>query len=190
MTVPLIVLALWSAPNAVADVIDQMSTLANSVFGPSTSPGQSFTPALNGVGFATFSLETGGPSSTLQVNLFNGSGYGGTLLASTPSLSITNAAFQTIRFDFGGNIALTPGNTYTFQIQVLSGSSIFEQEGSPDPYPGGTEFSSTGVAQTNFDLVFSEGTISAVPEPSTSALFSVAALGLLGFRRRLLGARR
>jgi hypothetical protein len=167
--------------------VDQQNTVATGYLGPSTSPGQSFTPTLTGIDFATFSLATEGPSSSLQVNLYNGDGFGGALLASTPTQNITNTnAFQPVTFDFSSTVALTPGNVYTLQIDVVSGADIFELEGSGNPYPGGFEYDSAGVQQTDYDLVFSEGVnVAATPEPSAIAFLLTGGVGAgIAFRRK------
>lgn len=168
---------------AAGAVIDQQNTTINSNFGPSTAPGQSFTPTLAGIDFATFGLLTSSTSSTLVVNLFGGAGYGGTLLGTTPQVVITNTDFAPVQFNFASTIALTAGNVYTLQIEVTSGAAIFEQESSGNSYVPGDEYGSTGTVQTGFDLAFSEGINSSVPEPSTYAMLGSGVALMIGYRR-------
>jgi hypothetical protein len=166
-------------------IIDQQNTFTNSYFGPSSAPGQSFTPSLNGIDFATFSLATTGASSTLVVNLFSGAGYGGTLLGTTSQMLITNAYpdFETVQFNFSSTVALTAGSLYTLQLDLVGGSDIYEQESASNSYSAGDEYGSVGDVQTGYDLVFSEGINSSVPEPSTYVLLGSGAILLIGFKR-------
>jgi hypothetical protein len=176
-----------AAERAGADpIVDQQNTSTNSIFILSSMAGQSFTPGLNGIDFATFSLRTEGASSTVVLNLFQGAGYGGTLLGSSAAVVITNSSFQTVEFDYASTIALTPGQVYTMQIKVNAGSLIDEDDDSSNPYSGGTEYSSGGVAVAQYDMVFSEGiNAAAVPEPSSLVMCGIAGVvGLVVARRR------
>jgi len=178
--------AFFGAQRAIASTIDQQNTTQNEILSGSDLAGQSFTPALSSIDFATFTLYVAiapGPS-TVQINLLSGDGYGGSLLASTPSQVITNLGPQPIEFDFSSPVALTPGNIYTLQIQLVSGSVLNEYAASGNPYAGGQAYLSNGTVFTDNDLVFSEGTNPAsAPEPATLSMLGLAALGMLSLRR-------
>jgi hypothetical protein len=165
-----------------AKVVDQQSATGESYLGPSSSPGQSFSPTLTRIDFATFSLATSDPTNgalTFAV-LYSGAGFGGSLIgASSNDVLITDASFESYEFDFSPGISLTPSQTYTLQLVDATGSTLYEFDGGGNPYPGGVEYSSTGVAQTAYDVVFSEGIV-AVPEPGSLAqgILGLTVLGL------------
>ena len=103
---------------------DQQSVIQDAVATFGSDMGQWFTPSLNTIDAAEFLLGTDGASSTVQLDLFSGIGYGGALLGSSAPLLITNSfPLQTIHFDFLPSIALTPGNPYTFKLVLTSGGS-------------------------------------------------------------------
>jgi hypothetical protein len=167
--------------------IDQQNTVADSFLGPSGSPGQSFTPTLTGIDTATFELATSDPTNGALVFavLYQGDGFGGSTLASSSNeLSILNtSAFAEYTFNFSPAIALTLGQVYTLRLFDTTGSTLYEEEGSGNPYAGGVEYDSNGVAQTGFDLVFSEG--AQTPEPTTfwTLLAGLAAVGAFVMKR-------
>ena len=71
----------------------------------------------------------------------------------------------------------------------VSGGFTNEEEGSGNPYSGGVEYSSAGVAQVGFDLVFSEGLFdrapAGVPEHGqTLTLLAMSIFLLLAFSLR------
>jgi hypothetical protein len=55
-------------------------------------------------------------------------------------------AFQQIEFDFAAPVALTPGNVYTLQIDLISGTTLDEAAGDSNPYAGGQAYFSRGTA--------------------------------------------
>ena len=177
--------ALLGARSAIAGTIDQQSTFQDDTLSGSTLAGQSFTPTLSSIDFATFSLHLFAVgSSTLQVNLLSGDGYGGSLLGSTPTQTISNLGFQQIEFDFAAPVALTPGDVYTLQIDLISGTTVDEAVGDGNPYAGGQAYFSNGTAFSGSDLVFSEGVSQAsTPEPTTLSMVGFAALAMVGLRR-------
>jgi hypothetical protein len=164
-------------------IIDQQNAVGGSTSFGSTGAGQSFTPSLAGISFATFSLSTPNITDTLQVDLFNGSGYGGTLLASSAPVTVnTGATLQSIEFDFSSTVSLTPGNIYTARIVLSSGTTYGQQFSPSNPYTEGVAFGSNGVPAPTNDLVFSEG-LTVVPEPSALALSALCGIGLAGRRK-------
>jgi PEP-CTERM motif len=81
-------------------------------------------------------------------------------------------------------VALTPGNVYTLQIDLISGTTLDEAAGDGNPYAGGQAYFSSGTAFSGSDLVFSEGTNPAsAPEPTTLSMLGLAALAMVGLRR-------
>ena len=160
-------------------IIDQQNTVGGSSSG-STGAGQSFTPSLVGISSATFNLATPNTNDTFRLDLFNGSGYGGTLLASSAPLTInTSATLQMIEFDFPSTVSLTPGNLYTLRVVLTAGPSYSADFSSSNPYAGGMAFGSSGIPAPSNDFVFSEG-MNGVPEPSTLAQFALCGIGLAG----------
>ena len=181
-------------PVPAAQIIDQQQQQGLAEIGTSgNNAGQSFTPTLAGIDFAIFFIDADGGQNadgsllTLRVDLFEGNGFGGTLLASTAPLVVTTNSFQPIEFNFPTTVALTPGNVYS--LQVVSGAGvgivgfdmlIFLNDG----LPGGTAFNQFGVPFPAADWVFAEGINVAVSGPSTFALLGLGALGLLRYEWR------
>ncbi len=136
--------------------------------------GQSFTPALTSLNAVDFFL-TSQMGSTVQVNLYAGTGYNGTLLGSSAVMTIAadpNVTITLREFTFAAPISLTPGTTYTFR---LVGTSYFLGYDSSNGYSGGTELDANGNTlsspsfpgfppSTTYDLTFAEGTVA--PEPA------------------------
>jgi hypothetical protein len=176
-----------SMGGARAAVIDQQNTVGNSYLGPSSSPGQSFTPGLDGIDFATFSLATSDPvnGELVFAALHEGDGFDGTTLSASENdvLVQNTGGFQDYEFDFSPTVSLVPGDVYTLQLIDATGQNLFELEGSGNPYTGGQEYNSEGVAQADYDMVFSEGV---VPEPTllgSAAFLAVPPLAERGRRR-------
>jgi len=172
-------------------IIDQQNTFSNSVLGPSSSPGQSFTPTLSGIDFATFALATSDPTNGALVFavLFEGDGFGGSPVSASSNdvLVLNTSSFQSFEFDFSPSVSLTPGQVYTLQLVDATGQTLYEAEAGANPYAGGVEYVSSGVAQTGYDMVFSEGVQSlSVPEPGPlvqCGVTGLAVLGVWGWRR-------
>ena len=181
-----------------AFVVDQQQTTTNSGGGavaPSwTSFGQSFTPSLSSIQWAQFSLENQSSPFTpisLSLSVLNGvsgtNGLGGAVLATSPAVSLTStAAFAPTLFQLSSPLALTPGNSYVLEVNILTqNQGLGWQQTSNDTYPGGQMLQSpysTSILSGQ-DYLFSEGVIGSVPEPS-SALALVIAGGMAGLCHR------
>lgn len=153
-------------------IYDQQSVTNDAVSGegapgiqPAEPMGQSFTPALDSVGFIR--LWTGdsafnGLGAILYVNLRSDSITGQVLSATSPIFLPDGFAGPTT-FGFPSAVPVTPGKTYFFQPIVKTGDT-WQIIADPNfNYPGGTAFA-YGLPAPPFDLWFREGII--VPEPS------------------------
>lgn len=184
----LLLFASLDVASANIDIVDQQNAGAGFFLGATVALnqgfGQSFTPALPAINAADFSLISGGSSSTIRLDIFSGSGFGGSLIGSSNSITISGGSSQTYEFNFPMSIAIVPGNTYTFRLTLLSGST-YSPENSTDTYAGGTAFSPDGLPGSSVDLAFVEGL--AIPEPSTAWLLLLALPFALArrFRRKL-----
>ena len=137
---------------------------------PQNDLAQSFTPALNAVGFVQLrSLLTGpsGSSVTVVVNLRQGT-YNGPIVSGTDPLVIVNFA-DVGTFYFPDNIPVTPGQLYFFQPVLQSGGSLDIGYKSPSSYSGGEAWNNGLPSVNGADYWFREGMV--VPEPSIVALF-------------------
>jgi len=145
--------------------------------------GQSFTPTLSAIDFIRLNLDDNNPNNgigaTLYLNLRTGD-INGTILATTPSVTLANGFTGTMNFFFSSDVPLTPGDIYTFQIVVQSGDSWNAIAGEYN-YSGGMAFAN-GVAASGSDLWFREGVLS-VPEPSPSWLVLLGS-GIFLYARR------
>lgn len=161
----------------------------NSVDGGTNTPtfsaaGQTFTPVLDGIDAAEFVFDAN--SASLELQVYEGTGIGGTLLGSSGPVALSGGSFQTVHFDLTAHVALNPGSTYTLFVTALSGA--FGQEYSiSNPYAGGVALNSAGISASGVDLVFSEGitaTDTSVPEPATMLLLGSGLCALVARRRR------
>ncbi len=145
--------------------------------------GQTFTPSLNGIDAIELRVSRSSiVPDTVAVDLFEGTGFGGTLLGTTNSLVLTNGPNQVKHFDFAATIPLTAGNTYTFRARLISATGDFDLEFSnSDTYSGGEAIGFSAASGGNIDLWFVTGLHTAVPEPPLALLFAacVGALRLL-----------
>jgi hypothetical protein len=146
--------------------------------------GQSFTPALDAIGFVRFNLfdqvRSNGTGAVVYVNLRSGS-ITGPIIDSTAPVTLPDnfGPDGFVNFLFASNVPLQSGVKYYLQPVVQSGDpwgiigGTFNYPGG-DLYANGTAFSS--------DLWFREGTI--VPEPSAPLLLFFA-VGICVLCRRL-----
>ena len=165
-------------------IVDQQNTSTNADFealGTSPSAGQSFTPTLALIDFATFNLGVTA-AATYRVDLYSGDGFGGAVLGSSSSQALpVIAGFggeQPVEFDFSSQIAISPGSVFTLRLVDTSAPAslgILSRDSSSNPYAGGVEYV-FGFSIPGNDLVFSEGIhTTATPEPSS---FVTGFLGL------------
>lgn len=129
--------------------IVQANANAFTAFGSSPTPiGQSFTAEftvglLDTVEFRYLpNVNTTLSAPSVTIDLFDGVGYGGTLLGSTTrSLSGTGAErWEAFQFAM---IPLVVGGSYTFRLTGTGSGSYGLQTG--DPYPGGDRLDSNGA---------------------------------------------
>lgn len=171
-------------PKALSDIaiVDQENDVGGELITSVFSIGQSFMPTLSSVSMAEFFLLTGGAPSTVTLNVFEGSGYGGTLLGSSDPVTFNNTSLEVIHFDFAVPVGLTPGNTYTFRL-LASDFGYGALYSSSNPYSRGDLYDDSGGVAAGFDLVFAEG----IPEPSSAWLLLVGAAAILWSQRKRLG---
>jgi hypothetical protein len=141
-SVVLLVMLGAAIPAQAGLIIDQQNTVGTLNVGIGTSGGtgyygQSFTPTLTSIGFATFTFYTV-PTSNYEVEILSGAGFGGSVLG-TSNLVASPAAYQSVEFDFATAVTLTPGNVYTLELLDVSLTDFsLQTEVSPgNPYAGG-----------------------------------------------------
>ena len=182
--------AILAANSAAASEIVNDQGIFGSVQIAHFSPlGQSFVavdPWLKSIGFSylVFNPEL---SDSLQIDLYDGVGAGGDLIASRSFKPTKNGFFDT---DFTGT-GLTVGSSYTAAVRATTSEYFAVITG--NNYDGGQISSprdvgpALGVSTSSVDLAFRivGTTVSPVPEPATWALM-LAGFGLVGagLRRR------
>jgi hypothetical protein len=161
--------------------------------------GQSFTavdPFLASIGFTISSINAHLPLADLGVRLYEGNGFGGSVLATVNASPQPVLAFPFAYFDWNfGGLALTPGQAYTAELITTNahwGTDVFASD-TVDAYAGGTAFTGglPGITLNDglrhaADLRFQVNGFSApVPELSTVAMLAAGlAVLTLGMRRR------
>jgi hypothetical protein len=157
---------------------------------------QSFIPSLSAIGFVQFEFidppGNGNNGATVYVNLWTGSPNinSATLLGSTTPVYMPNGFMNNnlglagvTNFYFSTPVALTAGQTYYLQPEVLSGDNPWAIVVLTNTYPNGLLYGSGSAEQPGSDLWFREG-IETTPEPSTLALIGVSSLLVFIFKRR------
>jgi hypothetical protein len=129
--------------------------------------GQSFTPALNSIGYIALGLNGSG-TATFYMNLRSGSITGAILGSTTPTVISSGAANGIYDFYFPSAISLTPGTAYFLDVNQSAGSQWLINSYSYQYADGIAYFK--GVPSINSDdLWFREGIV-VVPEPSVAWL--------------------
>ena len=146
--------------------------------------GQSFTPNSSGLNFIRLNLNDNNPNNSLGATLYlnlRADSISGTVLATTPTVTLVNGFTGPTDFFFSSDVALTPVTTYAFEIVIQFGSDSWNARAGELNYAGGTAYYQ-GLPLTGSDVWFREGTY-AVPEPSALALVLLGA-GMLAWIRR------
>lgn len=182
-------LALGPARADAALIVDQQfDAYADSGFNTGVFElGQTFTPTLTAIDFATFYFTAVDTSSgTFRADLREG--VGGSVLASSNTVALHAddiPAFPdvtAIQFDFSSTVPLTPGTTYALTLVSTSGGNLFLAGMLGGGYSGGDAV--FGGSLSTIDFLFSEGLHSPVPEPGSLLLLGVALGGVLLRRPR------
>lgn len=152
-----------------------------------TAPwGQSFTPTLSGIDFIRLMFNDGnltdGLGAAIHLELLSGS-ISGTLIGTTPPITMPNQFRGTASFFFPSTVSLSPGVKYYFQPILDSGGTWNIESGSYF-YPGGNAYNN-GAISGGGQLWFREGIV--VPEPSSVALVLLGGAVLALLRRRSPG---
>ena len=151
--------------------------------------GQSFTPSLTEVDFVRMYVFNAGDSdAVLRVNL-RADSLTGQVLGSTSPVAFPLRNTGATTFLFPASVAVTPGDTYYFQPEILSpGASymgllvwVLVEAYGDRTYPGGMAYQ-RGNGDPGVDLWFREGIV-VVPEPSSALLFLIGGGVLLYVRR-------
>ena len=183
---------------AQAEIVNQYVDSGSSKTSLTAVPavGQSFTANasvmnLQSIGFQWVDFNPGNSLPNLTMDLFQGSGFGGTLLDSdTKSISVVPIDFSFVPFDFSGN-TLTPGADYTLRLTTNSGGRgafVSGSDGNPSgvEYAGGHRYTTTitgTMANTTQDLGFQVLGTATVPEPSSLVMVGLSGFALMSRRR-------
>jgi len=157
-------------------VVDQQSFGGTIGFVAGASFGQSFTPSFTSIDAAEFQIVG---FSDARLDLYEGSGFGGALLASSADTPLAALPSMT-HFDLTTSPTLTPGSVYTMRVVGIGTGSFLLFGDTSNPYAGGSYFHDSGNAWSSTDSKFSEG----VPEPATMSLLALGGLAILRKRRR------
>jgi hypothetical protein len=181
---------LCAGPARAVLIVDQSQTTFQNGAPIGSAEGQSFTPALASINFATLRLfDAGGAGGSLTVELHLG--VNGALLGTSQSRVLpagfggTNFTGADAQFDFASPLALIPGSLYSLIIRELSGNFNFLGTGT-NAYAGGAAIFG-GVAFPLQDAYFIEGINTAllsVSEPNVLLLLALSLLALGMTRRR------
>ena len=176
-------LAVSSVPAQGTLFVDQASGTLDEIVTTSTSipdfgsVAQSFTPALQSVGFIQLqefvSASSPGHAATLVINLRQGS-VNGPIISSTDPVILVNLGTMNGTFYFPQNIPVTAGQLYFFEPVVQSSGTVDVAFKSPSSYDRGDLFGNGLPSGGISDLWFREGIV--VPEPSVLILAMIGGL--------------
>ena len=170
-----------------AGVIEVNAGVFDSAIAAYQPIGQTFTAideALISIGFAYSDINPGAPNTEVTIDLYEGDGFAGALLASRsfvlpavlPSTSDPPAFIDT---DFSG-VSLVVGGVYTAALSVAANSFKVAVTYGFDAYDGGYGFGSGFCADCDLNFrVVGESGGTTVPEPHAWALM-IAGFGLAG----------
>ena len=186
---PYFVAVLFALPAAIsapayAAIIDQSNVgdaPGGAGIGPNSPIGQSFTPTLPGIDFATFLISdvgSGQPGGSMAVEVR--AGVNGALLGTSQVVNIADDQLiepAEVQFNFASTVVLVPTQLYSL-ILIQPTGAFGASHIAGNPYAGGSLILSGGAIASH-DLYFFEGI---VPEPGGVTL---AGIGLLGAARML-----
>lgn len=170
-------------------VYDQQSATEETVrgslieIGPSQPLGQSFTPALNSIGFVRLKLDDakkGNDLGSTMIVLLRQSTITGPVIASTDPVALIDGFYGPVNFYFSSTVPVAAGTKYCLQPMIQSGDRVGIVAYNYG-YVGGSEFY-RGIPSGS-DLWFREGIIIDVPEPGSNALLLLGAFALLRANR-------
>ena len=152
--------------------------------------GQSFIAEDSAVKFALYvdPVNPTAPLSDLHFQLLSGDGLGGGVLLDQ-TLSPALGFIGYLEFDLS-TVALTLGNAYTVAVDVPGTSPYWgaNLNAGGNPYAGGQAYytpvrflPSPAISDFRFQVL---PTVTAIPEPGTLAIASLALAGLVATRRR------
>jgi hypothetical protein len=167
-----------------ADITQSTFNFSATTSVPLSGLGQSFTADASVANLlsAMFVVTSNASGMSVTARLYDGAGYGGTLL-DTDIVNLPNVlpTQSPIFFDFTGN-SLTNGGVYSIRLTPTGLLSL--QAADTDPYSGGAMLDGSGAAIPGFDFRFTIHGEAQVPEPSSLALIGCAAAFVCGRRRR------
>jgi hypothetical protein len=192
MSLPKVFLEANAAP---ITVIDQQNLAPEMGSGGGVIFGQSFIPTLPRVD--AFEVVMGDFGATVAAQILNGvigfDGLAGPVIG-TSDLAVTQAPFgrSTVHFDFPVGVAVTPGQTYVAKFFSINGDFAPGIAGvsitTNDSYPRGLLLEGgvpPGFFSPAYDLIFSEGLTTPIPEPNANWLVSLCFGASLFFYRYL-----
>ncbi len=143
----------YAQPNEVQDIL--VTPVAS--FGQANTVHQSFTPTQDGR-LVKFTVDLGGntPAGNRTVNIYEGDGIAGNLLATFTHNLVGNTSVVSVTdlIELPTPIAVTTGNMYTWQIDNVNPRTLPNTSG--NDYTGGSGFNTfNGTPFTNFDIGFS-----------------------------------
>jgi hypothetical protein len=174
-------------------IYDQQSSTDEGWFPYGTGPtiqnllpytGQSFVPTFTGMNFIKLNFNDQNPNDGLGATLhldLRSTSISGPILGSTAAVTMTNGFTGVTTFLFPTTLAVTPGTTYYFDLDLESGGPWNVMVASYN-YPYGNAYRQ-GISLPGSEYWFREG-LYVMPEPSTGRLLVVGFGALAAFARR------